>query len=427
MVQEQSINYIIQSGDTSFILLNNLDDSFFSDYKEEFHFIVDHYNQYGTLPDKETFLYRFPKFNYFTVSESPRYLLDKLYDDKNFRELTGVLNKMRNVLMSENYDEAVRLFSEANTKLQTSKHLDSVSLFKDTSRLNAYIERTQDFSKYYIKTGFDELDKVIGGWDREDELATIVARTNQGKSWLLLKTALAAAEQGLNVGLYSGEMSVRKVGYRVDTLLGHISNSSLIHGNVNIRVEYEKYIDSLKNGKIKGDIKVLTPDMISGPAGVTALRAFIEKEKLDMLCIDQHSLLEDDRKARNPIEKAANISRDLKNLQVMERIPIISVSQQNRNSTENGVDTTHIAQSDRIGQDSTVILNFEQDGTTLTMHILKSRDSAVGKKLQYSIDFDKGNFVYIPSATDAANGAGEIEKLKEEFVEDGEQEVFNWN
>ena len=427
MVQEQSINYIIQSGDTSFILLNNLDDSFFSDYKEEFHFIVDHYNQYGTLPDKETFLYRFPKFNYFTVSESPRYLLDKLYDDKNFRELTGVLNKMRNVLMSENYDEAVRLFSEANTKLQTSKHLDSVSIFKDTSRLNAYIERTQDFSKYYIKTGFDELDKVIGGWDREDELATIVARTNKGKSWLLLKTALAAAEQGLNVGLYSGEMSVRKVGYRVDTLLGHISNSSLIHGNVNIRVEYEKYIDSLKNGKIRGDIKVLTPDMISGPAGVTALRAFIEKEKLDMLCIDQHSLLEDDRKARNPIEKAANISRDLKNLQVMERIPIIAVSQQNRNSTEDGVDTTHIAQSDRIGQDSTIIINFDQDGSTLTMNLLKSRDSVVGKKLQYAIDLDKGKFTYIPSSTDAANGAGEIEKLKEEFVEDGEQEVFNWN
>ena len=33
-----------------------------------------------------------------------------------------------------------------------------------------------------------------------------------------------------------------------------------------------------------------------------------------MLCIDQHSLLEDDRNARNPVEKASNISKDLKNL-----------------------------------------------------------------------------------------------------------------
>jgi len=109
----------------------------------------------------------------------------------------------------------------------------------------------------------------------------------------------------------------------------------------------------------KGTIKVLTPANINGPVGVTALRAFIEKEHLDMLCIDQHSLLDDDRKAKNPVEKAANISKDLKNLQVLKRIPIISVCQQNRSSTEEGVDTTHIAQSDRIGQDSTVVLAFE--------------------------------------------------------------------
>lgn len=422
MIQEQVLNYLVQSKDSSFLLLNNLSEDFFSDYKDEFNFINNHYSEYKTIPDKETFLYKFPNFNYFEVGETPQYLLSKLYDDKNFRDLTSVLNKMRKVLINEDYEAAVKLFSEANDKLQSSKHLESTSIIKDTSRFEAYVERTQDFSKYYIKTGFNELDSVIGGWDREDELATIVARTNQGKSWILLKTALAAAEQGLNVGIYSGEMSVRKVGYRIDTLFGHISNSSMIHGNFNIYSDYEKYINSLKNGSIKGDIKVLTPDMISGPAGVTALRAFIEKEKLDMLCIDQHSLLEDDRKARNPVDKAANISRDLKNLQVMERIPIIAVSQQNRNSTEEGIDTTHIAQSDRIGQDSTVILAFHQDGKVLTMTLIKSRDSEVGKKLQYAIDLDKGLFTYIPSESDAAKGNKELDNLRSEFCETDERE-----
>ena len=37
------------------------------------------------------------------------------------------------------------------------------------------------------------------------------------------------------------------------------------------------------------------------------------------------------------LKKAANISRDLKNLQVMKRIPIISVSQMNR--TKNDLDS----------------------------------------------------------------------------------------
>lgn len=422
MIQLQVLNKIIQSGDPSLILMNNLTSDFFSDYRDEFNYIVDHYNHYGVIPDKESFISKFTSFDFIDVSEPDTYLLDELYNDKNRRDLATAFNKMRTLLMNNDIQGATKLFKETSEKMADAVHMDSVDIFKDTSRFQDYVDRSQDFTKYYISTGFKELDEVIGGWDREDELATIIARTNQGKSWLLLKTALAAAEQGLKVGLYSGEMSVRKVGYRVDTLYGHISNSSMIRGNLDIHNQYEKYIQGLKEGKIKGTIKVLTPDMISGPAGVTALRAFIEKEKLDMLCIDQHSLLEDDRKAKNPVEKAANISRDLKNLQVMERIPIVAVSQQNRNSTENGVDTTHIAQSDRIGQDSTVILNFEQDGKVLTMHILKSRDSVVGKKLQYAIDLDKGRFDYLPASNDATGGAGS-EAIRDQYYETGE-DVF---
>ena len=41
--------------------------------------------------------------------------------------------------------------------------------------------------------------------------------------------------------------------------------------------------------------------------------------------MDQHSLLEDDKKGRTPVDRAANISKDLKNLQVMKKIPIIAV------------------------------------------------------------------------------------------------------
>lgn len=420
MIQLQVLNKIIESKDPSMILLNNLTEDYFSDYRDEFRFIVDHYTQFGVIPDKSTIASNFSDFDFIKVDEPDSYLIDELYNDKSRRALAEAFNKMRTLLINNDIKGATKIFKEASENMTAATHLDSVDIFKDTSRFKDYVDRTQDFNKFYIGTGFKELDEVFGGWDRQDELATIVARTNQGKSWILLKTALAAAEQGFKVGLYSGEMSVRKVGYRIDTLLGHISNSAMIRGNLDIHNEYEKYINELKNGKVKGTIKVLTPDMISGPAGVTALRAFIEKEKLDMLCIDQHSLLEDDRKARNPVEKAANISRDLKNLQVMERIPIIAVSQQNRNSTENGVDTTHIAQSDRIGQDSTVILNFEQDGKVLTMHILKSRDSAVGKKLQYAIDLDKGIFEYLPSGNDANGGKG-AEDIRSEYYDEGEE------
>ena len=137
--------------------------------------------------------------------------------------------------------------------------------------------------------------------------------------------------------------------------------------------------------------------------------------------IDQHSLLEDDRKGRSPVEKASNISKDLKNLQVLKHIPIIAVSQQNRSTSEEGsiLDVSKIAQADRIGQDSTVVLFFEQKDNVLTMHIAKSRDSDAGKKISYAIDLDKGVFTYIPAEDNALDGAG-CKELAEEYgdVED---------
>ena len=399
MIQLQMLNRILQSRNTALITVNNLTSDYFSEYKSEFDFIKNHLDQYGNIPDLETFLSRFSTFDVIDVKESDNYLLDALYENRNQRELASVFNKVRSLIMNNKTDEAMSLYLTASQNIVKGVHLDSVDIIHDKSRYDRYLEKCNDFNKYYVSTGFSELDEIIGGWDRHEELATIAARSGIGKSWLLLFVAVAAAKQGLNVGIYSGEMSEDKVGYRIDTLISHLSNGQIIHGNVNVSGKYKEYLDTLDK-TIRGSIRVLTPSKINGPAGVTALRAFIEKDNLDMLCVDQHSLLEDDRKAKNPVERAANISRDLKNLQVMKKIPIISVSQQNRNSVEDGVSTANIAQSDRIAQDSTIILFLEQKDGVMTIHLTKSRDSVNAKDLKYAIDLDKGIFTYIPESGD---------------------------
>ena len=395
MIQLQFLNYLLSTGDSSLIFINNLNKEFFSDYPREYEYIVNHIKDYGNIPDTVTFLSKFPKFDIIEVNESPDYLVDKLYRDKNTRALADVFNDVKNSLVAGDLDKAMDIYLNSVDDMSQAKHIESVDILRDTSRYEAYLERCDNFDKYYVKTGFKELDEIIGGWDREEELATIVARSNQGKSWILFKCAVAAVEQGLNVGLYSGEMSERKVGYRVDTLISNISNTALTKGDRSVQNEYKRYLDELPT-RFKGSLKILTPNMIDGPAGVSALRAFIERDKLDILFIDQHSLLEDDRRARQPFEKAANISRDLKNLQTLKKIPIVAVSQQNRTSTENGVGLEHVAQSDRIAQDSTIVIFFEQKDGTMTMHLVKSRDSANMKDLKYSINLNNGTFIYIP-------------------------------
>lgn len=403
--------------------MNNLTEEYFSDYKEEFQFIKEHINKYGNCPDLISFVDKFPNFDVIKVDESISYLIDGLYEDRNKRKLAKVFNKVRDLLNQDKTEEAMALYTSAASDMIQSSHMETVDIFHNTTRYDSYIERCSDFNKFYVKTGFKELDDLIGGWDKNEELATIVARPNTGKSWILHKIAVAAAEQGLTVGIYSGEMSENKVGYRIDTLISHLSNSAIMRGKDFIQTEYKKYMEELPH-KFKGTIKILTPAMINGTAGVTALRAFIEKEKLDMLCIDQHSLLEDDRRARNPIEKAANISRDLKNLQVLKGIPIIAVSQQNRGLTdENGPSTANVAQTDRISQDSTILIFLEQKDGVMTLNLVKARDSVNGIKLQYAIDLNKGIFQFIPNESDGSGGQSS-ELLRQEFDSNAGDDIY---
>lgn len=427
MIQLQVLNYLLDTKDSSLIVLNNLNDEFFSDYKNEFNFIRNHLDTYGNICDKASFLGSFPNFESIEVNEKPEYLIKALYEDYNERNLVNTFNDVRKLLMANNVTEAMRVYEKAQEKLTTGVALNCVDIVQDTSRYNDYVERCRDFDKYYISTGFKELDAIVGGFDREEELATVVARTNYGKSWILLKFLVSAAQQGLRVGLYSGEMSERKVGYRIDTLLGHMNNSAITHGSEFVMNDYKRYIEQLPT-MISGSIKVLTPKMINGPADVNSLRVFIEKEKLDVLFVDQLSLLEDRLKGKTPVEKMSNISKDLKNLQVMKRIPIISVCQQNRTKTETGEqDTTQIAQSDRIGQDSTMIIFLEKKDEIMKLTLGKSRDSVNNKSLTYIVDLNLGIFEYVPNEDDqkasqeGKKSAGD--ELASRYVESSEGDV----
>lgn len=411
MIQLQLLNKVLQSGDTSLLTSHNFSEDYFNDYVKEYRWISEHITKYGNCPDMESFLTRFPSFDVIEVNESDSYLLTSLIEDYNKRKLARIFNTVRELLNNNKTQEAVNFYINAVNEVTSSADLQSVDIINDTSRYEDYIEKCNDYTKFYIKTGFDELDALIGGWDRQEELATLVARPGVGKSFCLQKIAIAAAKQGLTVGIYSGEMSEEKVGYRIDTLISHIPNSGIMRGDPNIKTEYKRHLENIKD-TIKGSIRILTPNMISGPAGVNALRAFIEKDHLDMLCVDQHSLLEDDRKAKTPFERAANISRDLKNLQVLKKIPIIAISQQNRTEASEQ-NTAQVAQSDRISQDSTILLFLQQKDTLLTLNLVKSRDSANGKKLNYAIDLNRGIFNFIPDDTNT--DASDLKDIKETY------------
>ena len=156
------LNYILQTGDASLLMVNSIDDSFFSDYPDEYNFIRNHMSQYGQVPDRLTFANHFEDFDWIEVNENPNYLIDELYRDRNKRTLAKVFNGVRDRINSGDVEGAMALFTSSSQDLVASTHIDSVDIIRDQTRYDAYLERTQDFNKFYVKTGFRELDELIG-------------------------------------------------------------------------------------------------------------------------------------------------------------------------------------------------------------------------------------------------------------------------
>ena len=62
LTQIQLLNKVISDKDYSIISDNNLSKDYFPQTTDEFNYIVNHYNKYNQVPDIETFVKTFPKF-----------------------------------------------------------------------------------------------------------------------------------------------------------------------------------------------------------------------------------------------------------------------------------------------------------------------------------------------------------------------------
>ena len=82
MIELQCLNYLFIKNSLQFIILNGIDESYFTTYREHFIFIRDFYNKYNQLPSKETFQSKFDgKFEWINVTDPESFLLDKLKEE----------------------------------------------------------------------------------------------------------------------------------------------------------------------------------------------------------------------------------------------------------------------------------------------------------------------------------------------------------
>ena len=404
MITLQILNKVIQTGDIQLITKNALTEEYFVGYEPEFNFIMNHFNKYGKVPDKATFLDKFNDFNLIEVAETDKYLLDTLYEEHLYYKSVEVVQKVAELLKTNANDAVEYLHSQLpNLKIATSS--EGTDIIKQADeRYQTYLEKMNAKNPWYITTGFEELDDILNGWAKGEEFVVFFARTGQGKSWVLAKTLTHAWQIGNRVGYISPEMSPTKIGYRFDTLLKNFSNRNLVWGRE--EPDYEQYINDLKTKE--NPFIVATPLDFQKKVTVTKLKHFCQTNKLDILGIDGITYLTDERykKGDNKTISLTNISEDLMALSIELGIPILVVVQSNRGGvkdadSEGTPELENIRDSDGIAQNATKVIALRQTGAGLEFGIKKHRDGINGGKLIYYWDIDKGQFNYIPSSEDA--------------------------
>lgn len=426
MISLQIINKILATKDYSIISDNELTVNHFVGFEQEFNFIKEHFNEYGNVPDTATFLSNFPDFELLEVAESDKYLVDTINEELLYYKSVPIVQHMAELLKSNANDAAEYLISQL-PNLQVNQKTTAIDIIHTSNRLEELKDRINNKENWFFTTGFEELDSVIGGLQRGEELCVLFARINQGKSWVLAKICTHIWQIGYNVAYISPEMSASSIGYRFDTLNNHFSNKSLTWGKDNNISEYENYINDLN--KKNNSFIVATPQDFQKKITISKLRNFIKQNNIQLLAIDGITYLSDERsqKGDNKTTTLTNISEDLMSLSIELKLPIVVVVQSNRGGvveqgSEGSLELEHIKDSDGIGANASKVISIRQrENNVLELGIKKQRNGVVGSKLSYIWDINLGKFEYIPT-DDSKVTKKQKENIKKKFVD--KEDIF---
>jgi replicative DNA helicase len=213
-----------------------------------------------------------------------------------------------------------------------------------------------------VPTGFDYLDKLLGGFQPSD-LIILAARPSMGKTALALTMAtLAAKRHRSHVALFSLEMSAEQLVQRLLSAETGIDAQRLRMGDIN----EDEWPLIVQAASTLSETNIFIDD--SATLSVMALRSKARRIHsqygLDLVVVDYLQLMEGDRRSENRVQEISNISRGLKGLARELHVPVLALSQLSR-AVEARQDKrpqlSDLRESGSIEQDADVVLFIYRD------------------------------------------------------------------
>ncbi len=225
-------------------------------------------------------------------------------------------------------DEKKAAFEQANMELQTTvtskqEHVKDIAM-----RVYTEIEsREVGVLTNGIATGFFELDEMTGGLSG-GQLIIIAGRPSMGKTALAINIAVYMAINKHKPLFFSMEDSSERVVERIMSSLGKVDSQNMKHG----RIDGEGWSGLAASLSILSEVEMwIDPTATLSPAALTA-KTLAAKAKLGVDCIfvDFIQLMKIAGKFDNRQAELTTITRQLKALAKKADIPVIILSQLNR-------------------------------------------------------------------------------------------------
>lgn len=213
-----------------------------------------------------------------------------------------------------------------------------------------------------VPTGFRDLDNKLSGLQKSD-LVILAARPSVGKTSLALDIARnAACLHGKSVGIFSLEMSSQQL---VDRLLASESRVDSWHlrtGKIKQDDDFARLrdaLDRLANAPIFIDDEP-SNNIAKMKAVARKLRA---EHGLDLIIVDYLQLMIPKKDSDSLVQQVTEISRSLKGMARELEVPVLALSQLNRNVEARGgrPRLSDLRDSGSIEQDADVVMFIHRE------------------------------------------------------------------
>lgn len=241
-----------------------------------------------------------------------------------------------------------------------------------------------------VRTGIAPLDQTFGGFDAR-HLSIIGARTSRGKTALATNFALNASASGVRTAYFTLEMSaqemlMRAIGRRAEINTFHARRAHGFRAG-----ERDLFVAASKEIEAEPIEFLYRPGMRPRDLRLDCLRLQRELGPLGLVVVDYFNLMRGDRHERDRWREMQEAIIALKNLAGELRVPILLLSQLNREVKENERPTlAHLRDTGAIEEHASNVLliyqkaNPEQcDGwETVEVIIAKQRNGPAGARIE---------------------------------------------